>query len=140
MHMHSSVHALQAGYVDNNLHIRAYPKNNSYYSCTNLEHVSKQGKIGWHRGAQHSLYFYEHGEEVPVCDNGSSTAAVQQQRSSSSSTAEAAAGAVRWRRRRCRPRQHGKPFFAQLSQQHRGPPEGEERPLKKYGKTHHYPA
>ena len=111
-----------------------------YYSCTNLEHVSKKGKIGWHRGAQHSLYFYEHGEEVPVCDNGSSTAAVQQQRSSSSSTAEAAAGAVRWRRRRCRPRQHGKPFFAQLSQQHRGPPEGEERPLKKYGKTHHYPA
>ena len=53
--------------------------------------------------AKHSIIFFcEHGEEVPVCDNGSSTAAAKLQHSSSSSsssrssssTAEAAAAAV----------------------------------------------
>ena len=54
--------------------------------------------------AKHSiLFFYEHGEEVPLCDKSSSSAAAQlQHRSSSaaaqqqlsSSTAEAAAAAV----------------------------------------------
>ena len=53
----------------------------------------KERSVG---NAKHSIiFFWEHGEEVPVCANSSSTAVAQQQHSSSSSrTAEAAAAAV----------------------------------------------
>ena len=58
-----------------------------------IEKRKKERSVG---NAKHRIsFFYEHGEEVPVCDNSSGTAAAQQQHSSSiSSTAEAAAAAV----------------------------------------------
>ena len=57
---------------------------------TQISYRKKERSVGI---AKHSiLFFYEHGEEVPLCDKSSSSAAAQQQLSSS--TAEAAAAAV----------------------------------------------
>ena len=87
--------------------------------------------------AKHSILFFRNTEKrYPYV----TTAAAQQQLSRSTAAAAAAQQKQQrrwwwqWRRRRRR-RQHGKPFVAQLSQQHRGPPEGEERPYKKYGRN-----
>ena len=90
------------------------------------------------------MMYAQHVTLTEVPHNSSSTAAAQQQHSSSSSSSAAAQQQQqqqqqqkqqrrrwwRWRRRRRRRRQHGRPVFARLSQQHRGPPEREERPYK----------
>ena len=97
----------------------------AFRSPKNTNLVSKKGKIGWHREAQQ--IFEEHGEEVPVCDNSTSTAAAQQQHSSSSRSSSGGGGGG-----------GGEggvgggstaSFFSHSCRSStRGPPEGEERP------------
>ena len=67
-----------------------------------FHHVTKKKQISYQKKersvgiAKHSIFFQEHGEEVPVCENSRSIPAAQEQHSSgsNSSTAEAAAAAV----------------------------------------------
>ena len=108
------------------------PKFHQITKNTNL--VSKKGKIGWHREAQHHIFSGTRRRGTRMWANSSSSAAAQQQqqqqqhnRCNSGGGGGGEGGVGGGSTASLFLHSTAIHFFAQLSQQHGGPLEGEER-------------